>query len=93
MSIAGGMGGIYPPQYFRWGGWPVQSSPPIFHGGISYYTNNICEVPTKMTQEIAGFECGNAKISLARSARSRIIDYLNVYGLPAVLEACIVSCH
>ena len=59
----GGWGDISPP-IFQVGGMACTIIPPIFRGGISYYTNNICEVPTKIMQEIAGFECGNAKISL-----------------------------
>ena len=40
-------------------------------------------------KEIAGLECRNAKIFLART----YIDYLDVGVLPVVCEAFIVPCH
>ena len=68
----GGMGGgVYPPNIYV-GGWPVLSSPPppIFHGSMSYHTDKISEVPTKIMKEIAGFECRNAPIHrLSRCGR------------------------
>ena len=68
----GGMGdmdeGIYPPPpNILGGGMACIIIPPIFHGWMSYHTDKI---PTKRMKEMAGFECRNAKIFLARSARS-----------------------
>ena len=49
----------------------------------------ISEVQTNIMKEIASFECRNAKIFIARFARSHI-DYLDVGVLPAVCEAFVV---
>ena len=58
----GGMGGyIPPPPNILGGGMACIIIPPIFHGWMSYYTDKISEVPTKIIKEIAGFKCRNAK--------------------------------
>ena len=69
----GGMGDISP-QYFRWGGGGmacimITPLPPIFHDLMSYYTDKISEVPTKIMKEIAGLKCRNATSFLARIHR------------------------
>ena len=68
----GGWGDISPPPNILGGGMAciIIPPPPIFHGWMSYYTDKISEVPTIIMKEIAGFECRNVKIFLARSARS-----------------------
>ena len=44
-------------------------------------------------KEIAGLKCTNAKILLARSARSHTIDYIDMGILPIACEVFIVPCH
>ena len=53
------------------------------HNYMSFHTDKISEVPTKIVKEITVFKCENAKkknakSSIARSARSHILDFLDV---------------
>ena len=65
----GGVGDISPSRYFRWGDGLYYHPPPppnISRLNVILYRQNICEVPTKIVKETAGFECRNAKKFLAR---------------------------
>ena len=42
----GGWGGCIPPHFFGWGGWPVQTSPPLFEDKI---TLNLTFIVKKLT--------------------------------------------
>ena len=57
-------------------------------------TDKISEVPTKILKEISVFKCENAKkkskSSIARSARSHTLDFLDVGVLSVACESFIV---
>ena len=61
---------------------------------MSFHTDKISEVPTKILKEIAVFKCENAKknskTSIARSARSHTLDFLDVGVLSVACESFIV---
>ena len=47
-----GDGGMYPPHFFGWGGWPVQTSPPLFEDKITLNLTFIVEKLTFLTVKL-----------------------------------------